>query len=180
MILFLFGYFLSRSRLVLRLPFIGTVIFLIFPAFSSTGRIYAQIEKAAAADEAAFARVRALPIQDGMQRLWTYRVGAEEYGIIFVASMTNSSKLRSVAEALFSSDRILDHTQWIVSRRELTDSLPFSRARWRYAVISRNVAGSYPIVTDSHAYQPIPASAGLVTTLFETEDVIIIEPKEIH
>jgi hypothetical protein len=176
MILFLLGYLLSRSRLWLRLPLIGAVIFLIFPAVSSTGHIYAQIEKVAVDDEAAFARVRALPIQDGTQRLWTYRVGAEEYGIVFVAWMTNSSKLMSVAGSLFSSDRILDHNEWIVYDAR-KNPLPLPKAPWRYAVVSRNVAGSYPISTDSQAHQPIPLSAGLVTNLFETQDVIVIERK---
>jgi hypothetical protein len=181
MILFLFGYLLSRSRLRLRLPLIGAVIFLIFPAVSSTGRIYAQIEKVAGTDEAAFARVRALPIQDGKQRLWTYRVGAEEYGIIFAAGMTHSSKLQRVAATLFSSDRIIDHDGWIVSDTfagESKESAPLPEAPWRYAVISRNVAGYYPVPTDSQTHQPIPASAGLVNTLFETDDVIVIERKE--
>lgn len=177
MILFLFGYLLSRSRLWLRFPLIGGVIFLMSDAVSSTGGIYAQIEKAAAVDEAAFARVRALPIQNGMERLWTYRVGAEEYGIRFVAGMANSSKLRRVAEALFSSDKIVEHNQWTVLDAP-KGPLPLAKAPWRYAVISRNVAGSYPVSPGSQVNQPIPASAGLVTTLFETEDVIVVEPKE--
>jgi hypothetical protein len=176
MIVFLFGYLLSRFRLWLRLPLIGVVIFLLFPAVSLTGRVYFQIEKAAVADEAAFARVRALPIEDGRQRLWTYRVGAEEYGIEFVSWMTNSSKLLSIAKAFFPSDRILEHNQWAVDSGP-KGPVPLAKAPWRYAVISRNVAGSYPISIDSKVCQPIPASAALVTTLFETDDVIVIEPK---
>jgi hypothetical protein len=174
MIVFLFGFLLSRSRLWLRLLFIGAIIFLIFPAVSSTALIYANIEKAEVADEAAFARVRALPIQDGKQRLWTYRVGAEEYGIIFVAWMANSSKLVSVAEALFSNDRILNHVDWTVCGGPKGPEY-LLQAPWRYAVISRNVAGFYPILGDPRAHQPIPVNAGLVTTLFETDDVIVIE-----
>jgi hypothetical protein len=177
MILFLFGYVLSRSRLWLRFPLIGWVIFLMSSAVSSTDRIYAQIEKAAAVDEAAFARVRALPIQDGMERLWTYRVGAEEYGIGFIAGMANSSKLRRATEALFPSDKILEHSHWTVLDGP-KDPLPLAKVPWRYAVISRNVAGSYPVSPGSQVYQRIPASAGPVTTLFETEDVIVVEPKE--